>query len=67
MMNKEIKLTQYAWSYSRGKLEWDHPDFPLLTPRVEDSNGLLSFLGSGLRRGSRFGNPCVSWHLILGG
>jgi len=60
MMNKELTLTKYGWSYTRGVLNSDHPDFPMLTPREEDSNGFLSFLGSGLRRGSRFGNPCVA-------
>ena len=59
-MNKELTLTKHGWSPTRGVLDSEHPDFSLMTPREEDSNGFLSFLGAGLRRGARFGNPCVS-------
>lgn len=59
-MNRELKLTHYAWSNTRGRLDVDHPDFPRLTPAGEDSNGFLAFLGPGLRRGSRFGHPYVA-------
>ena len=59
-MNRELKLTYYAWSNTRGRLDVDHPDFPRLTPAGEDSNGFLAFLGPGLRRGSRFGDPYVA-------
>ena len=59
-MNRELKLTHYAWSNTRGRLDVDHPDFPRLTPAGEDSNGFLAFIGPGLRRGSRFGHPYVA-------
>lgn len=59
-MTKELAFTPFGWSYTRGKLDREHPDFPALTPRDQDSDGFLAFLGSGLRGGNKFGGPCVA-------